>query len=371
MAVRIIDSTLREGRQSQFCDKILQLQIDHLQLMQKIGIVDVEYRNPSTGKDEIRKYKQLVDMFPDIHFYVHIFLNRKNIDWVINEPSVKKVSTFVTLPLNEKTREELFFLFKRCNKTIRIGIENASSTSIVYIQNFVRKLVKEKFVKRIGFSDTLGLFTSESIEQFLDSITSFDFSGKDIEFHLHNDYGLAASNACKVLSQLEKFDSDIYLSASMLGIGDRNGILSIGDVFANLIRLKIPHDLNMKKYGTLVELFEKRDINFSRDPVSSGSFSHFASSHILGEMKNRGYTSLDPETFGMTPLYIFNRLTDTKVYNEIAKTITNMPTLADGLLLKKYVLKRMKQRRLKFVYLDDVVKMLKTYASIKTSRRKH
>jgi isopropylmalate/homocitrate/citramalate synthase len=364
MQVKIIDSTLREGRQSLLFDNIFKMHYDYLSVIQKIGVFDVEYRNPSTNKKEFKEFKRLKNKFPKINFYAHIFLSKQNIDWVINEPSIENISTFVNLPLNNKTKSYLNFLTNKKNKNIRIGIEHITNTSVKDLNNFVNFLKNKKNVKIIGFSDTLGNFSPEKLNDFIKKITIIDFGKKSVEFHLHNDCGLAAANASQILLKANKKFKKIYFSTSICGIGERNGILSYGDLFSNIIRLKIKSNFNFSKYGKLIKLTEKYKLVFNRDPISYNTFLHFASSHIIGELGEKKYTNISPEKLGMKSKFIFNEFTNKEVFDLIAKKCINQSILKktkNKSTLKNYIIKRMKKENKNILCLNDLILYIKEF----------
>jgi len=366
MVIKIIDSTLREGRQSVFFDTILQIQDTYLDLISQMGISDIEYRNPSINTTELEIYRSLKSKFPNTNFHVHVFLNRKNIDWAINDHSVEHISTFIKSPLTDTSLEDLSYLLRGTSKKVRVGIENVTLVSNETLEHFINLLKNEEAVDRIAFSDTLGKFTPEKIHSFLARINTIGLNDKDVEFHLHNDYGLAASNAVQLLSEVDAMTNVVWFSTSMFGIGERNGILSYGDLLSNMIRLGMPLTMNLQGYGKVVELMEKNNIYYNRDPICSASFSHFASSHIIGETSEDKYHNIPPEVFGMKTQLIFNDLTGQDVFKHIAQTILKKPVSDDGLLLKNYVVKKIKEQGRSILYFDEVVVLLRKFYEGKT-----
>lgn len=363
MNVKIIDSTLREGRQSIFFDTILAMQDEYLGIIARLGVSDIEYRNPSINESELKIYKTVKEKFPNLKFHLHIFLNKKNIDWAIHNPSVDNISTFIKLPLTETSREDLMSLVQGTPKKIRIGIESVSLVSDDILKDFLNLIKNEESVDRIAFSDTLGNFTPKAMNSFLQRINLVGLNGKDLEFHLHNDYGLAAANAVEVLSQLKMISGNVYLSTSMFGIGERNGILSYGDILSNMVRLQVPHSLDFKVYGELVELMKRNNVLFNRDPLSSTSFSHFATSHIIGETADNYYHTILPGMFGMHSKLIFNFLTGEAVFKHISENILKEKVFDDGTIIKDYFLMRMEESNCNFFLYEDVLAMLHEFYS--------
>lgn len=364
MAIKIVDATLREGRQSLFFDTILHMQDEYLDIISRMGVFDVEYRNPSVNVEELENYKRLKNKFSNIRFHVHIFLNKTNVEWVIGDPSVEYISTFVRLPMTETSQADLSRLLHGTSKKIRVGIEHAALASEETLVHLIGLLKNETSVDRISFSDTLGNFTPERIHLFLEQVQKVGLHDKNIEFHLHNDFGLAAANAVQLLSEANSISNTIYFSTSMFGIGERNGILSYGDLLSNMIRLEISPDLDLEVYSELVKLMEKNNVCFNRDPISQTAFTHFASSHIIGETGDSMYHIISPDELGMTQQFVFNNLTGQNVFKHVAETMLQQTVSDDGSFIRDFVFQKMKEQNNPFLCLEEVVVLLREFYKI-------
>lgn len=342
MTIKIIDSTLREGRQSIYFDTILHMQEEYLELISQMGISDIEYRNPYINQEELDTYHRLREKFPDINFHVHLFPNKKNIDRALLDQNVKQVSTFIKSPVTSKSVLSLLYSLHGTSKKVRVGIENTSTVPIESLNEYLKLLENEESVDRIAFSDTLGGFSPDELHVFMKNLDSIELT-KDIEFHLHNDFGLAAANASSIMSATRNTERIIYFSTSMFGVGERNGILSYGDLISNMIRLNIPHSLHLETYGELVRFMGKNNILFNRDPISNTSFFHFASSHIIAGANGAPYQTISPEILGMKNYLLFNKLTGQDVFKHIAEAQLHHVVSDDGLQAKNYVIKKMEE----------------------------
>lgn len=358
MHIKIIDTTLREGRQSLLFDTIFTFQDEYIEKIMRMGVYDFEYRNPSVNPKEFENFLRLRRKFPKSNFHVHIFLNKENVKWVLGEVSIEKISTFIRFPMNDSSRSDLQALLKGTSKKIRVGVENAPAVSDKELEEFVSLIKDESVVDRVSFSDTLGTFTPETIHLFFDKVINLGIN-KDIEFHLHNDYGLVAANAVQLLHDARNFQGTLYLSTSFFGIGDRNGILSYGDLIANIIRLNISHSLDLKVYGEIIKLMETHKICFNRDPICATSYFHFASSHIMGEIGGgRVYHNISASELGIEPQFIFNEFTGPEVFKHISEKILHQKVSDNGLMLKEYVTDRMSGSKVQYMTLEEVTVLI-------------
>jgi 2-isopropylmalate synthase len=318
MKIGLIDSTFREGKQSVCFSEIIKIKGDYLRLIQKMGVLDVEYGNPFTSEKDFSEYKILRKKFPRINFYVHIFLSKENVERLEKEKIIDCVSPFVRLPLSQEDKTNLEKLFSRKTKKLRVSVENASGTNYTQVKKFVEFLSKEKQVTRIGFSDTLSLFTPKKIDSFIQKISKCNIKNKEVEFHLHNDYGLASANAFQIMSNPNKF-KNIYFSVSIFGVGERNGILSHGDVLANLTRVKVKHELNLKEYG-----------------------------------------KISPKQFGVSEKFLFNKFTDKKVFVYIIERFGKSKTKDKEKVIEK-ILSKMDEKYNGVMDLEQLISLLNKY----------
>lgn len=144
----------------------------------------------------------------------------------------------------------------------------------------------------------------------------------------------------------------------MYGLGERNGILSYGDLFSNMLRLKIPHNFNLEFYGELLSIMDKQKIFFNRDPINTNNFYHFASSHIISNIHGNKYENLDPHSFGLKSNLVFNQLTTDDVYNQVASELLKRTVPLNRSAIKIYVLKEAKKQNKKYLLLNEVTKIL-------------
>lgn len=359
MKVIILDSTLREGKQSFYFDHIDKIQEKYIKLASELGVNDFEYRNPLHSKKDQLYYSKLLLKFPKLNFHTHVFLSESNIKKITKTGlDIKNISTFISPPFTSTTFDNLDKLLKIENKKFRVCIEKTPSININELKEAINYLISKKNIERISFSDTLGVFDPEKINKFVKFLGQFDFKEKSIEFHLHNDFNLASANACELLQKLKKIKS-LYLSASMFGIGDRNGILSFGDLISNLTRLNIKHDYKIKNYGKLVKLFENEKIIFNRDPLNSTSYYHFASSHIIRGFQNQKYYSIQPQKIGLDEQYVFSKLTDSYIFDYINEELADNKLKKISKNIKQYVLKQMQKLNRKSIFLDELLSILK------------
>ena len=96
-----------------------------------------------------------------------------------------------------------------------VGLEDASRTSTEFLMQVI-KGAKDLGVKRIRYADTVGILYPDKIFKLITKIKqNIDIS---IEFHAHNDFGMAVANsAAAVMAGAE------FVDTTFGGIGERAG----------------------------------------------------------------------------------------------------------------------------------------------------
>ncbi len=362
MKIKLLDSTLREGRQTFNHKKLFKNIYNYTSYIDKIGIKDIEFVNPFAEASSIKIYRDIVNKHKGINFYAHCYLSIENINLFLKEGSISYISTFIPFPINDVSINNLKYLLENSkNKKIRVGIENIPAYSKKELKNIFSILLNYSSIARIGILDTLGVLNPDTTLDLIKILNKFDFKNIDLEFHLHNDFGLSSANAFVVISSIKNFTNDIYFSVSLLGMGERNGILSFGDIFSIFLIKKIKNKYNFSYYIYLLKIFEMDKILFNRDPLNLNSFDHFSKSHILGELDNIKYSSINPNIFGLKDKIIFKPTTSSTIYLKIAKQINKNLINLNKDHLKKYIVKHIKENNKEYIYYEDVILLVKKY----------
>jgi homocitrate synthase len=125
-----------------------------------------------------------------------------------------------------KAKEVIEFV-KSNNIEIRFSGEDSfrsDFSEIVNLYSFVASLG----VDRVGIADTVGGATTREVFDKISTLRKV--VGCDIETHFHNDTGCAVANAFVALEA-----GATHIDTTVLGIGERNGITSLGGLLASLM----------------------------------------------------------------------------------------------------------------------------------------
>merc|ERR1711964_591816 len=209
------------------------------------------------------------------------------------EHSHGKDMTYIT-----NTAIEVINYVKSHNIEIRFSSEDSFRSSLVDLLSLYQAVDKVG-VNRVGIADTVGC---ASPRQVYDPVRTLrGVVSCDIECHFHNDTGCAIANAYCALEA-----GATHVDTSVLGIGERNGIPSLGGFIARMIvadREYVMSKYNLKALRDVEDLVADAvqvQIPFNNPVTGYCAFTHKAGIHakaILAEPKT--YEIITPEDFGM------------------------------------------------------------------------
>jgi homocitrate synthase len=143
-------------------------------------------------------------------------------------------------------------------------------------------------VNRLGVADTVGIATPQQVYAMVHQLVRL--TGLDVEFHGHNDSGCAIANACAALE-----GGATHIDTTILGIGERNGITSLGGLIARLYTLR--KDYTARYNLTLLNQIDHfvadichLDIPFNNYITGASAFIHKAGIHAKAVLA-------DPSTY--------------------------------------------------------------------------
>jgi isopropylmalate/homocitrate/citramalate synthase len=150
--------------------------------------------------------------------------------------------------------------------------------------------------------DTIGALTPATSKKLIhDIMSSVDI---DVEFHAHNDFGLAIANALAACEAAAPFTKrKLWVSTTVNGLGERAGNVPI-EVFV----MNLHKHYGVEKYKTehivpLCKHVEKASgllIPLNYPVVGGNMFTHKSGIHVDGVLKNpQLYEAFDPAKLGM------------------------------------------------------------------------
>jgi homocitrate synthase len=216
-------------------------------------------------------------------------------------------------------------------------------------------------VNRLGIADTVGIATPTQVSRLVGTLRRL--TRADIEFHGHNDSGCAVANAYAALEA-----GATHIDATVLGIGERNGITPLGGFIARMYT----HDreTTCRKYRLeqlrglelLVAEMVNVDIPFNNCITGFSAFTHKAGIHAKAILNSpETYEALDPHDFGLTRyISIAHRLTGWNAVKARADQLGLSLTTDQVKSLTQHIKILSDERALT---LDDVDNLLRAWAN--------
>lgn len=212
----------------------------------------------------------------------------------LREYSHGKDMTYIT-----KAAVEVINFVKSKGIEIRFSTEDSFRSDLVDLLS-IYQVVDKVGVNRVGIADTVGVANPRQVYDLVRTLRSV--VGCDIECHFHNDTGCAIANAYTALEA-----GATHVDTSVLGIGERNGIPSLGGFIARMYAADRDYVMNkynlkaLREVENLVADAVQVQIPFNNPVTGYCAFTHKAGIHAKAILANPStYEILKPEDFGMS-----------------------------------------------------------------------
>jgi homocitrate synthase NifV len=178
---------------------------------------------------------------------------------------------------------------------VAVGCEDASRADMDFLLQ-VLEAAEAAGAHRLRFADTLGVldpFATHGVFQ-----TLWAHSDLELEFHGHDDLGLATANTLAALR-----GGATHASVCVLGLGERAGNAALEEVAAALspiLGMRANVDLTrLPALAALVAKAARRPIDAAKPIVGSAVFAHESGIHVSGLLRDpQCYEALDPTRVG-------------------------------------------------------------------------
>jgi homocitrate synthase len=204
---------------------------------------------------------------------------------------------------------------------VRFSSEDSFRSDLVDLLTLYQAVDKVG-VDRVGIADTVGCASPRQVYDLVRTLRGV--VGCDIEIHLHNDTGCAIANAFCALEA-----GATHVDTSVLGIGERNGITSLGGLMARMVTVAPDYVKSKYKLESIKEIEElvakavAVNIPFNNPITGYCAFTHKAGIHAKAILANPAtYEIINPADFGLDRYVHFaSRLTGWNVIKSRAKQL--------------------------------------------------
>ncbi|OGW38012.1 MAG: hypothetical protein A2010_13565 [Nitrospirae bacterium GWD2_57_9] len=309
LSTEILDTTLREGEQCYGVFFPVKVKKRIAILLDEIGVDFIEVGHPAAAPSIRQAIWEIANLNLRARLIGHARLDKGEIR-LVRELGLRWVGLFCGI--NEKSRKKYNLSkqaiyrrtadaighAKKLGLSIKFTCEDASRTEPGELIDFYEFLALLG-VDRMSYADTVGIVRPEDVEK-IHSRVNDRVPFNSLHFHFHNDFGSAGENAVKAM----QFGAQC-IDASILGIGERAGLVSLEKVLAFL------NGKNSKEYKTM-QLREaaglvKNCIN--REHYKNRRFAHKSGIHINGTIKDpASYEPIEPDSAGAKRILVLSKL---------------------------------------------------------------
>lgn len=316
----IIESTLREGEQFVNAFFTTGQKIRIATLLDAFGVEYLELTTPAASPQSEKDLRAIVKLGLRTRILTHTRCAMEDVKHAVDTgvqgvDVVIGTSSYLREFSHGKSIDEIIDLAHGVleylltqNVEVRFSTEDSLRSNPEDLYR-VYEAVDQIGVHRVGVADTVGIGTPRQIYDLVSELRRRVKA--DIEFHGHNDTGCAIANAFSALEA-----GATHIDTSVLGIGERNGITSLGGLVARLYAVnpgmvsKYNLPLLMHIDQTIASLVGV-DIPFNNYITGFTAFTHKAGIHAKAVLNNpTTYEILRPEDFGLKRyIQIASRLT--------------------------------------------------------------
>lgn len=305
--VVINDSTLRDGEQAPGVAFTLDEKLAIALALEAAGVDEIEAGTPAIGKREIEEIAAIGSALSKAEPIAWCRMTRADVDAAV-KTGLKRVN--LSIPLSDiqmraKLKVERSEVLRRigdvipyaidCGLRVAMGGEDSSRADAGFIL-IALEAASKAGAHRFRFADTLGCMDPFGVhERFHELHAAFDL---ELEFHGHDDLGLATANTLAAIR-----GGASHASVCVLGLGERAGNAALEEVVAGLERLSQSRSavdlLQLPRLAEIVSAAARRPIPAGKAIVGAAAFTHESGIHVDGLLKDPlTYEALSPQTFG-------------------------------------------------------------------------
>ncbi|KAG6301953.1 Saccharopine dehydrogenase [Claviceps aff. purpurea] len=376
---KIIESTLREGEQfaNAFFDTETKIKI--ATALSDFGVEYIELTSPVASQQSREDCEAICKLGLKSKILTHVRCTMEDariacdtgvdgVDLVIGTSSfLREHSHGKDMVAIEKAAIEVINYVKSRGVEVRFSSEDSFRSDLVDLLQLYRA-VDRVGVNRVGVADTVGCATPRQVYDLVRTLRGV--VSCDIEVHLHNDTGCAIANSHAALEA-----GATHIDTSVLGIGERNGITSLGGLMARMMVGSREYVMSRYKLHKIKEIEDMvadavqinipfnnpiTDMLTTLDLIGFCAFTHKAGIHAKAILANPStYEILSPEDYGLNRYVHFaSRLTG---WNAIKSRVEQLGLAMSDAQVKEVTAKIKQMADIRPLAIDDTDSIIRSF----------
>jgi methanogen homocitrate synthase len=315
--VFISDCTLREGEQQPGVVLSRKEKIHLANILSDMGVPQLEVGMPAVSAEEEGTIRAIVNeglnakiiaVCRSVHEDIDkaegcgvwgvscsLPIGEFQIKYKLKWPEEKVIETAVGI--TSYAREKGFYVV--------LSPYDTSRTDPLFLETFLKSVVQNGWVDRVRLVDTVGGMTPQGIDYLVKKMIAL--TGKPVEVHCHNDFGLATANTLAALCAGAE-----VASTALNGMGERAGCAATEEI-ALALRILYGKDLSIDltqffKAAELLQKYSGVKLQRHKAVVGAGAFAQEAGLVVSG-WKEFPFTAEAylPELVGQKPSLVLGK----------------------------------------------------------------
>lgn len=303
----MVDTTLRDGEQAPGVVFNTSEKLEIATALAMIGIDEIEAGIPAMGDQACRDIRKMAALNLPCTLSCWCRADQNDVKQAIacNTPGLHisfPTSSILLKTFGKdeawvmKSLEHLVELGKKYFSRVSVGSQDATRTRHAFLYQFAA-LAFEAGADRLRIADTVGMTSPSMVMNMIEGLIQ-RVPGLALEFHGHNDLGMATANA---VTAVESGAS--ALSVTVNGLGERAGNAPLEEVAMALFEVGgYKGTINKSLITELCRLVARasgQDIHPSKPIIGENVFRHESGIHCSGLLKNTSsYQLFKPEQIG-------------------------------------------------------------------------